>query len=268
MSGSPNLEIFSPTRRVREIRRIRGELPPDKKDELRLQKLVGRVNRWSGIAELASRYTDGGWLFRGQSFPHAMIPSIGRQSARRSATSDTNLGHDTRAEKWIIDQFRRRSRPYLSHVPLHALEWLAVAQHHGLPTRLLDWSESFLAAVFFAVERAGVGGPATIYAMRSPPAAAPDRDPFSLKSVMLYRPPHIAPRIPAQQGVFTVHPRPALEFQPRNLEQWVIEESVSWNIKKQLHACGINESVLFPDIDGLARYLKWRYKRSKSIQLS
>jgi len=268
MSSNPNLEVFSPARRNKEIRKIRAELPPDKKDHLRLQRLTGRVYRWSGIAELATRYTDGDWLFRGQPFPYAMIPSIGRQSARRSATSDTNLGYDARAEKWIIDQFRRRSRPYLSHVPLHTLEWLAVAQHHGLPTRLLDWSESFLAAVFFAVEKAGIEGPATIYAMECPPVAAPDRDPFSLRSIVLYRPPHIAPRIPAQQGVFTVHPRPELEFNPPKLQQWVIEKSACFNIKKQLHVCGINESVLFPDVDGLARYLKWRYKRSRSIHLS
>src|SRR5688572_32709698 len=50
-----------------------------------------------------------------------------------------------------------------------------------------------------AVEKAGVGGPASIFAVQMTDRAAPLEDPFHLPKIKLYRPPHIAPRIAAQQ---------------------------------------------------------------------
>jgi len=78
---------------------------------------------------------------------------------------------------------------------------------------------------------------------------------------MAYRPPHITPRIPAQQSVFTVHPRPQepLDHHPK-LQRWLIASDACFYIKKKLDLCGINESTALPDLDGLGRYQSWRYK--------
>jgi FRG domain len=54
----------------------------------------------------------------------------------------------------MLAAFKRQARPYIDPMPINDFEWMFVAQHHGLPTRLLDWSTNALAALFFAVSGA------------------------------------------------------------------------------------------------------------------
>jgi hypothetical protein len=64
-------------------------------------------------------------------------------------------------------EFRRRAHQYVRDVPavIDNLEWLALMQHHGAPTRLLDWSRSPHVAAFFAAERAKSIKPFVIWAV-------------------------------------------------------------------------------------------------------
>jgi hypothetical protein len=124
-----------------------------------------------------------------------------------------------------------------------------------------------LVAAYFAAEKAGTGGgPPAIYAVRDVPPYDPDVDVFNQVSpVVLYRPPHISARIPAQSGVFTVHLNPDKEeFLPDLVEMWILEKAreTFW-LKQILATCGINRGSLFPDLDGLAEYMGWRYKWDK-----
>ena len=216
---------------------------------------------------LAAACADGKWIFRGESLllddghmlREPMRPAAGRVGQERRAAR--KLPHDTRHEELALAEFMRQARPHLGHEPHTPLEWLAIAQHHGMSTRLLDWTESILVAAFFATreteERMGL-----IYGVKDLPEVSKDdeQNPFAARRVGIYRPPHIAPRIPAQRSVVTLHPDPTEAFHPRKLHAWPISAPACGEIKRVLDVCGINESSLFPGLEGLSRHIGWRYK--------
>lgn len=226
------------------------------------------VDSWDRLAELVEYYAKGNWIFRGiTDSSYKLIPKIGRKEARKDPITGEPRPYSLEDEIKMVDEFARQARPYFSQQPRNRLELLAVAQHHGLPTRLLDWTESLLVASYFAAEKAGTGlRESAIFAVRDLPVLKGDEDPFTgVGEVSIYRPPHISPRIPAQRAVFTVHPNPHLEpFEPEQVEELLLAKGrqTFW-LKEILDACAINRAALFPDLDGLANYMGWRYKWGK-----
>ena len=220
-----------------------------------------KITSWRDLSELVDLCErQGKWIFRGEHHdpenPRPLLPTIGRPDGRKGAP------YRRLDEIHLLKAFRRRARPLVGHEPVSDLEWLAIAQHHGLPTRLLDWTENLLAAAFFASSAMNTRW-GLIYAVRDLRAVsrADELNPFKRTGRPgIYRPPHISPRIPAQSGIFTWHPRPTSLFRPANLHVWVIPPLVCSRIKFVLDSTGINKASLFPDLDGLAEGLRWRHK--------
>ena len=166
------------------------------------------IEDWDQLAALIPRYQSPKWVFRGiTDYPRQqLVPGIARPGTRKRP--GRSLRYDLGEEVKMFNEFKRLARPYFSG-SMTDLERLALARHHGMPTRLLDWSDSIFVAAYFALEPAGVGGKTpAIYALDTESIPIIDDtnfDPFASEhsGVMIYRPPHINPRIPAQQGLFT-----------------------------------------------------------------
>lgn len=187
------------------------------------------------------------FIFRGVSdSKFKLIPKIGRFNS-----------YTQQIEKDILELFIQRARPFLKFEPKNRWEWLAIAQHHGLATRLLDWSYNPLIATFFAVADS-CGSDSAVYVMPAPYIVDTeiDDDPLEIEyGVDTYIPDYVAPRIASQAGVFTSHGEPFKSFRRNSIDKLIIPNSVREDFKRILFFYGIHNGTVFPDLDGLAKSL-------------
>jgi hypothetical protein len=78
---------------------------------------------------------------------HKLFPSVGRID--QSILCGLSIND---YERETLNRFKLRANSEITPQPKDDWEWLALAQHHGLPTRLLDWTSSPLIALYFATK--------------------------------------------------------------------------------------------------------------------
>jgi hypothetical protein len=202
-----------------------------------------------------------------------------------------------RLEKHLVRNFRKYAQR--DAVPRDSTwNWLTLAQHHGLPTRLMDWTFSPYIAMHFAtadLERFKTDGviwavdyvkvhqslPATfrselekegadLFTVEMLERAAPSVEALEQISeepfLLFLEPPSLDDRVVNQYALLSVMSRSTVRVDewladhPDFHARYIIPADLKWEIRDKLDQANITERVLFPGLDGLSSWLKRHYK--------
>lgn len=201
-------------------------------------------------------------LFRCQRCKGNLLPSIARGREREDTSP---------LEKDLINQLRLSGASLIPDSIDTDLDLLVLAQHFGLRTRLLDWTSNPLAALWFACADRDKGD-VYLYALdytNFQDKQVYEKPPFFHRKTRVFQPRLNNSRINAQHGWFTLHPFSTNTncFFPldkngeikKSIYEYAIPEGKRQQFLIQLDRLGVSERTLFPDLQGLCRYLNWRH---------
>jgi len=233
---------------------------------LNVERTYYRPGDETQVTETTSPYSFGyltAGIFRGQLCNWPLIP----KSYRGLADEQEEPTRAVRSFRWsqATSKFRsfcERAEVQNPAFPSGIANRMSIAQHFGVPTPLLDWSQSIFAAVFFAVREvfADHGFEKSLKAYlyhiideRLLHDGLPEEDLSDFSHSAFIKPYHIDRRIERQRGVFTYHPHPAHRPRKVPVREYVLDWPIIENLLKLMKGFGFTEDYFFPDYAGIAR---------------
>jgi hypothetical protein len=247
-----------------------------------------RVSSWIELQEILF---GGAWQPGLQRFRSRFVYRGAPDVAHGLETSLQTGGFEAH-EKRLLTSFRKYALRNAVHGD-SVWNWLSLAKHHGLPTRLLDWTYSPLVAMHFATHdfrhfdedaaiwmvdfqktnpslpaplRRILGDEQNIFTTEMLSSVATTLEGFdaltSQDFVLFFEPPSLDERIVNQFALFSLPSSAALqlaEFLERHDSAYrrvIIPASLKWEVRDKLDQANITERVLFPGLDGLSQWLK------------
>jgi hypothetical protein len=261
---------------------------------------IVQLNEWREYKLFVEQFSEN-WAFRGQADARWVL----NNAIERTAFIHFHKG----IEAEFVAEFQRGARNYLSkdETPKHLIEWLALMQHHGAPTRLLDLTRSPYIAAYFAFEfcweledqNIAIWGVNIEYLKKRSLEILSTEFEEALKNsknlinenlfekifyqnnkklVFPVEPFSMNRRYSLQQSVFIstgisdVPLMDQLQFLEATIEQAVVKIEIPARCRKEalrdLLQMNLHRASLFPDLDGYALSLRLRYDSKKSPEQS
>ena len=243
------------------------------------------LDSWDSLRDMLVSKQFRGWAFRGQADASwKLFSSLSRYLLQNRVNPKAWEQQESR----ILRIFRRKAHLFLAQPPSESdsFEWLSIMQHHGAPTRLLDFTWSPYVAAFFALQHATKA--AAIWAIFPPElldekyrttiadqrTSVEEIGPWVIgnyesifiknnRSIVVIGEPHrMNQRLIAQSGTFAmpgVLDVPVECIAPKHaVKKIVIDSSKTRKLAMQeLYKMNVSEATLFPGLDGMARSLAY-----------
>ena len=227
------------------------------------------MNSWESPSQVIAAGPER--IFRGVTDNrHELVPSVGRNTEAGTSGDVSSLERD------LMEEFKRLSASELISLPTSDFEWLFLAQHYGLPTRLLDWSSNPLVALFFAVERKddvdgavymvnhAVSDQYELFDYRTADyTTEKKKEPSSVIAIqpnqgtfIFVRPKYTDRRYQNQKSIFSCPADPFKVLEINGLSKLEFSGRLKPALRSRLRTLGIATSFIYPGLGGIASEAK------------